>query len=98
MSGVCRRHALDVSVVLGITDEPVPTTKIIEHRFIDVKKDQVRKVLDALDDDEFIHYEKDGRSGGWVIDELPGSEHRFFERFPTQADVDQQRRRWAVSE
>jgi hypothetical protein len=98
LSGVCRRHALDVSVVLGITDEPVPTTKIIDSELVDVGKDQVRKVLNALRDDGFIHYEEVGRSGHWVIDELPGSEHRFFDQFPTQADVDQQRRRWAVSE
>ena len=100
MSGVCHRHALDVCVVLGIAsnDGAVPTRAIIEHEFIDVGKDQVRKVLDELDDDEFIHYETDGRSGHWIVDELPGSEHRFFDRFPTQADVDHQRRRWAVSE
>jgi hypothetical protein len=100
MSGVCHRHALDVCVVLGIAsnDGAVPTRAIIEHEFIDVGKDQVRKVLNALRDDGFIHYEEVGRSGHWVIDELPGSEHRFFDQFPTQADVDQQRRRWAVSE
>jgi hypothetical protein len=95
-SGVCRRHALDVCVVLGIEDGPIKTSAIVAHEFVEVEDDQVRKVLNALRDDDFVHYQKDGRSGGWIIDELPDSSDSFFDRFPTQADIDEQRRRWAV--
>jgi len=97
-SGVCRRHALDVCIVLGIADGPIKTSSIVAHEFIEVEDDQVRKVLNHLKADGFVRYEEVGRSGHWVIDELPGSESEFFDRFPTQTDVDEQRRRWAVSE
>lgn len=97
-SGVCRRHALDVCVVLGIADGPIKTSAIVAHEFIGVETDQVRKVLNHLKADGFVRYERAGRSGHWITDELPDSEHRFFDRFPTEADIDRQRRRWAVSE
>ena len=97
-SGVRRYHVTHIAGVLGSlsNDGPVRTQAIIDSDLVSVGETQVRKVLDRLRDDGFVHYERDGRSGGWVIDELPSSEHRFFDQFATESEIVEQRKEWAA--
>jgi hypothetical protein len=96
-SGVRRYHVTHIAGVLGSlsNDGAIRTQAIIDSDLVTVGETQVRKVLDALDDAGFVHYEQDGRSGGWVIDEFPDSEHRFFDQFATESEIVEQRKEWA---
>ena len=95
--GVRKSVTFNIVLELG-TRERVRTTDIVESRFVDVEEDQVRKVLDALDAEDHIHYETEGRRGYWVADRLPDSDSEFFDQFLDAQKILDQRREYLHGE
>jgi hypothetical protein len=97
-SGVSYHRVAHIVATLGVlsNDGAIRTQDIIDSDLVSVGETQVRKVLDRLRDDGFVHYERDGRSGRWVIDEFPDSEHRFYDQFATRAEIAEQRKEWGA--
>lgn len=92
-------RVVSTGVLDGILTEPTGRFKTKEasnHEEVGVTKRHVQKVLNALDDANYLRHEQDGRSSNWVCDDLlmPTGGSEFYHQFRTREEVNQQRTKW----
>ena len=70
----------------------VKTSEVVDHWLVRVKEDQVRKVLDDLKEAGYVEYERQGRSGHWIVHDLPATDNpEFFRDYLLPDELDKQR-------
>jgi predicted ArsR family transcriptional regulator len=64
---VSKRSAGMKQVMQALLDlEEASTDEIVDHDEVEITESQVRKHLNALDEEGAISYQKEGRGGKWV--------------------------------
>lgn len=65
---------------------------MVDHWFVRVKEDQVRKVLNHLAEADYVEYRRQGRSGHWIVHDLPATDNpEFFRDYLLPDELDKQR-------
>lgn len=103
----CRDTAIQVvagGVLDGLYSRPVGrcrTKELTESDKVEVEQDQVKTVLDALEEAGYLRYERPGRKGYWVVDgfksgdcDIPAAGDEFYQQFKTRQADNQQKASW----
>ena len=92
-SGVCYEQVVCVVYYL-FGREKVRTKEIVQKDDVNIGEKQVQKVFNTLEESGYVHYERHGRYGYWVIDTVPDPQghSEFCDQFLSREEVRDQRR------